>query len=67
MKIEKLKGRTREFAEACYDMNSLYEMYQALKGPADDGDCAEWEINKTDWRRAIQAALADRALDETGG
>lgn len=50
--------RTRAFAVACYDTNSIEELQQP--GRADPADLAAWGITPEQWREAIDAALADR-------
>lgn len=45
------------FAEACFDMNSIDELRNALNGDADFTDCAVWDITQEQWRDAITEAL----------
>lgn len=45
------------FAAACYNMNSIEELEQALQGPADRTDMKEWGIGSSVWREQIQLAL----------
>jgi len=50
----------RAFADACY-ANALHELRSALRSrSADRTDCAEWGITPSQWRLAIQTALAER-------
>ena len=58
MKLISLSG----FAAACYDQNTIGELIEALAGPCDTTDCAEWEIDEKEWRAAIAAALRARIL-----
>ena len=46
------------FAAACYDTNTAAELEAALRGPANERDCAEWGIAPEEWREAVEAALA---------
>ena len=55
------------FAEACYDMNSIEDLEQALTETADTTDCDEWDISPEEWRNQIEMALValrhDRKMD----
>lgn len=64
MFIETLTGQTRNFAEACYDQNSLSEL-QAPHSPADADatDMKTWGITPVEWSDAIEAARKDRQRD----
>ena len=68
MNIEKLSGRTKNFAEACYDQNSLAEL-QAPHAPADadETDMKAWNITAEQWSEAIKAALMDRQQYDGNG
>ena len=46
------------FAAACYDTNTAAELEAALRGPANEQDCAEWCITPEEWREAVADALA---------
>ena len=46
------------FAAACYDTNTAAELEAALRGPANEQDCAEWGITPEEWREAVEEALA---------
>lgn len=46
------------FAEACYNMNSIEELQQALTGEADVADMKEWGLTEAQWREEIQIAIA---------
>lgn len=52
------------FAVACFDMNTLDELRQALaQRAADRTDCATWQIRPCEWRAALQAALSQLLVD----
>ena len=54
----------RHFSHACYDDNSISELIDALRSwGSDPGDCAQWQINPSDWRDAIADALQSRCED----
>jgi len=53
------------FAAACSDMNSMDELEEALRGPADARDCQEWGLSPEDWREAIEDAID--MLENDGG
>ena len=46
------------FAAACYETNTAAELEAALRGPANEQDCAERGISPKEWREAVEAALA---------
>lgn len=47
-----------DFAEACFNTNSVAELREALAAPkADSTDCEAWSITPEQWRAAIQQAL----------
>ena len=47
------------FAAACYDQNSIADLEHALTfAEVDATDCATWKITPTQWREAIEDALA---------
>ena len=52
------------FAEACYDMNSINDLENALKGDADETDMKTWGITDEEWREQIELALAEKRADE---
>ena len=46
------------FAGACYDMNTVEDLVEALQQrAADKTDCKNWNITPAQWRRAIKEAL----------
>ena len=51
------------FAEACYDMNTIEELEDALKGAADETDMKTWGITADEWRDQIELALAEKRAD----
>ena len=55
---------TGSFAEACYDTNTIQELKDSLKGPADKTDCKTWGISAGEWRRQINIALEELKSDE---
>ncbi|MCE2029308.1 hypothetical protein [Sessilibacter corallicola] len=61
MLINDLEGKVKEFATACFDMNSIEEL-EAPHAPenADESDCAEWGITAEEWSQAIEAALNEK-------
>jgi len=54
----------RNFAEACYNQNSIAELQQALKGEADQADMAEWGLTENDWREQVKEALDELMADQ---
>lgn len=50
----RLTGKAREFADACYDMNSIDELN--VTKVADSTDCKEWNITSAEWHLAISVA-----------
>ena len=51
------------FAEACYNMSSVEELREALKGKPCRIDMAAWNINARQWYLSIELALKERLLD----
>ena len=47
------------FAAACYDMNSINELTEALAGEPDETDMSEWGITAEEWREQIAIALTE--------
>ena len=46
------------FAQACYDQNSISELDEMHQSKdADITDCITWDINKNEWSDAIEIAL----------
>jgi hypothetical protein len=58
-----LKGKVKEFADACYDQNSIKELQDAIAGKADTADMKEWGISAREWRAAIADALSRKLSD----
>lgn len=55
---------TKDFAEACYEQNSIEELVKALKiGIADKSDMKEWNINSKQWKNAIASAIIMKGED----
>lgn len=50
-----------DFADACYDTNTVEQLKAALAAPRDSLDpvidCREWGLDYLEWREAIQDAL----------
>lgn len=44
-------------AAACYDANTIEELDAAVAGCPDLGECQQWEITPTEWRRQVLLAL----------
>ena len=51
------------FAAACYDMNSIVELEQALKDGPDATDMQEWDLTESEWTEQVEAALAELKED----
>jgi len=51
------------FAAACYDMNSIVELEQALIDGPDATDMKEWGLSEEEWREQVEAALAELRED----
>ena len=51
------------FAEACYNMNSIQELEEALNQGPDQCDMDEWGISADEWKEQISAALAEKRID----
>lgn len=52
------------FAAACYDMNSIDELEQALKNGPDTADMNEWGLTESEWREQIELAIAEKRAGE---
>lgn len=54
-------NRTRDFAIACYNHNTIEE----LEAPGPDViDMEQWGISALQWQQAVEAALADLKADQ---
>ena len=51
------------FAAACYDMNSIAELEQALIDGPDATDMKEWNLSEEEWCEQVEAALAELKED----
>ena len=51
------------FAAACYDMNSIAELEQALIDGPDSTDMKEWDLSEEEWREQVGQALAELKED----
>lgn len=47
------------FAAACYDMNSVAELEQALKDGPDATDMNKWGLTESEWTEQVELALAE--------
>lgn len=56
--VELLDEALPEFAEACYNMNSVSELIDALDGGPDETDMKEWGVTDSMWLECIKKALA---------
>ena len=52
-------GPTRNFAAFLARTHSAAQLQAWKKGPAHDGDCAQWGILPAEWRGAVTAALGE--------
>lgn len=52
------------FAAACYEQNSLVELFEAEKSGPDATDCATWGISAVEWRESIELAMAHQLADD---
>ena len=55
------------FAVACYDQQSLDELYEAREAEPDQTDCDTWGLSHEEWREAIVAALIARTSISCAG
>ena len=53
------------FAEACYEMNSIEELYSMLNNEADSSDMKEWRITADEWKANIQLAIKELESDKS--
>jgi hypothetical protein len=58
------RPQDNNFAVACYNMNSIQELEEALSEEPDATDMKNWNIGPTEWRDAITAALNERREGE---
>jgi hypothetical protein len=49
------------FAVACYNMNTLDELYEATE--PDTADMNSWGISAQEWGYAIRAAIHEKLMD----
>lgn len=54
--------QTQDFAVACYDQNSIMELWAATE--PDATDLTTWSITPQQWKEAIAAALEDKLVDQ---
>lgn len=55
--------RTRDFAEACYDGNTIEQLEDTTFSP-DEFDMKDWGLTAEQWHEAVNAALADLKADQ---
>jgi len=51
------------FAAACYNMNSVEELEQALRDGPDVTDMKEWGLTESEWREQVTTALNELRQD----
>lgn len=51
------------FAEACYNMNTVEELENALVCGADELDMKEWGLTESTWREQIKIAISELKAD----
>lgn len=51
------------FAAACYNMNSIAELEQALIDGPDATDMREWSLAEAGWREQVTIALGELRED----
>lgn len=59
MYINKLEGRVKEFALACFEFNTIDELSIKLVGGVNQDDCDYWGISADEWELAILAAIKE--------
>ena len=52
-----MKNNKSTFAEACYNMNSIAELENALQKNADQSDMKTWKLTENEWREQIILAI----------
>ena len=51
------------FASACYEMNNIKELIEALNNSVYPTDCAEWAITPQEYKEQIRRALLAKMLE----
>lgn len=54
--------QSNTFAEACYEMNSIEELKEALTRKPDAADMKQWNLTEGEYRENIELAI--KALEE---
>ena len=54
--------QSNTFAEACYEMNSIEELKEALTRKPDTADMKQWNLTEDEYRENIELAI--KALEE---
>ena len=57
-------NQQEKFTEACLNDNTIADLREALGGPADKFDMETWGLDESQWRAAIEEALAKMLDDE---
>lgn len=52
------------FAEACYNQNTIEQLEDALKSPADETDMREWGLSESEYFDEIKTAIAELKEDD---
>jgi len=52
------------FAEACFEMNSITELYAALNAPKDDADMKQWNLSELEYFSSIKLALKAKIQED---
>jgi hypothetical protein len=51
------------FSDYCYKNRTVSEMVRAIQHPHNQYECSSWGITPSEWKKAINAALAAKAYD----
>lgn len=51
------------FAHACYDMNSVAELEEALRNGPDQTDMKTWNLTEEEWKSQIEEAIEAKKAD----
>lgn len=55
--------QSNTFAAACYDMNSIADLRDALENGPDATDMREWGLTESEWAEQIKLAIAELIAD----
>ncbi len=53
-----MKIESNTFAEACYNMNNIAELEQALTEGPDTADMQTWGLTESQWVEQVETALS---------